>query len=289
VTESALGAVILRNGVKMPWIGLGTFAQGPRTSSIVRAAIEAGYRSIDTGSFYQNEENIGQGIRDSGIARERLFITTKVWNSEHGYDATLKSFDVSQKKLGLDYLDLYLVHWPVKEKYHDTWRALEKLYGAGKVRSIGVSNFEIHHLESLKATAPIRPMVNQIELHPLKSSPELRRYCAREDIQVEAWSPLAQGLVLNNPEILAISSAHSKTPSQIILRWHYQNGVVAIPKSDKLSRMMENFSLSDFSLSEVEVEKINRLNEERRLLGFDSDHIPQPLLEAPASPWPYGM
>lgn len=185
-------ATKLANGVEMPWFGLGVFKvqEGQEVIDSVKAAIKAGYRSIDTASVYGNEEGVGQAIRESGVAREELFITTKVWNTEQGYDSTLAAFDQSLSKLGLDYADLYLVHWPIRAKYKDTWRALEKLYADGKVRAIGVSNFQIDHLEDLLADATVKPMVNQVELHPLLNQQELREYCKAQGIQIEAWAPL---------------------------------------------------------------------------------------------------
>jgi diketogulonate reductase-like aldo/keto reductase len=281
--------VTLANGVKMPWVGLGTFDQGAAAVKAVQFAIKAGYRSIDTGSYYQNEEEIGAGIRASDAPRRSLFITTKVWNSEHGFEATLKSFEVSLGKLGLDFIDLYLVHWPVGGHNAETWKALEKIYEQGKVHAIGVSNFEIHHLEELRKVAAVWPMVNQIELHPLKTSVALRKYCADHEIQVEAWAPLAQGNLSQKPVLKKIADAHKKTIAQVILRWHLQQDIVAIPKSSHEGRIKENIDIFDFELSDSELGKIDALDEDRHLLGFDTDTFPPELSLPPVSPWPYAL
>ncbi|MEK3793698.1 aldo/keto reductase [Paenibacillus sp. FSL R7-0204] len=256
----------LANGVEMPWFGLGVFKvqEGQEVIDSVKAAIKAGYRSIDTASVYGNEEGVGQAIRESGVAREELFITTKVWNTEQGYDSTLAAFDQSLSKLGLDYADLYLVHWPIRAKYKDTWRALEKLYTDGKVRAIGVSNFQIDHLEDLLADANVKPMVNQVELHPLLNQQELREYCKAQGIQIEAWAPLAQGHLLDNEVLADIAAHHNKTLPQVILRWDLQNRIVTIPKSVKEERIIANADIFDFELSEEEISRINGLNRDQR-------------------------
>lgn len=259
-------ATKLANGVEMPWFGLGVFKvqEGQEVIDSVKAAIKAGYRSIDTASVYGNEEGVGQAIRESGVAREELFITTKVWNTEQGYESTLAAFDQSLSKLGLDYADLYLVHWPIRAKYKDTWRALEKLYADGKVRAIGVSNFQIDHLEDLLADAAVKPMVNQVELHPLLNQQELREYCKAQGIQIEAWAPLAQGHLLDNEVLADIAARHNKTLPQVILRWDLQNGIVTIPKSVKEERIIANADIFDFELSEEEISRINGLNRDQR-------------------------
>lgn len=259
-------ATKLANGVEMPWFGLGVFKvqEGQEVVDSVKAAIKAGYRSIDTATVYGNEEGVGQAIRESGVAREELFITTKVWNNDQGYDSTLAAFDLSLSKLGLDYVDLYLVHWPIRAKYKDTWRALEKLYADGKVRAIGVSNFQIDHLEDLLTEANVKPMVNQVELHPLLSQLELREYCKAQGIQIEAWAPLAQGHLLDNEVIADIAARHNKTLPQVILRWDLQNGIVTIPKSVKEERIIANADIFDFELSEDEISRINALNNNQR-------------------------
>ncbi|WP_379152638.1 aldo/keto reductase [Paenibacillus sp. sgz5001063] len=264
----------LANGVKMPWLGLGVYKvqEGQEVIDSVKAAIQAGYRSIDTAALYANEEGVGQAIHESGVNREDLFVTTKVWNSDQGYESTLAAFDKSISKLGLDFVDLYLVHWPVKEKYKDTWRALEKLYADGKVRAIGVSNFQIHHLEDLQEAAQVKPMVNQVELHPLLTQVELRDYCKAQGIQIEAWAPLAQGHLLDNEVLADIAARHNKSLAQVMIRWDLQNGIVSIPKSIKEHRIIENADVFDFELTAAEVERINGLNQNKRF-GSNPDNF----------------
>ena len=260
--------VTLHNGVKMPWFGLGVFKvqEGEEVIQSVKAALRNGYISIDTAAIYGNEEGVGQAIRESGVPREDLFITTKLWNSEQGYDSTLKAFDESMEKLGLDYLDLYLIHWPGKDKerYKETWKAFEKLYKDGRVRAIGVSNFYVHHLEDLIASAEIKPMVNQVEFHPHLTLEDLRAYCKKEEIQLEAWSPLKRGELLDNPVLKEIAEKHNKSVAQVILRWDLQHGVVTIPKSIKENRIIENSQVFDFELTPEEMDRIDSLNEDSR-------------------------
>ncbi|WP_019635811.1 aldo/keto reductase [Paenibacillus fonticola] len=267
-------AVTLSNGEQMPWLGLGVFkvSDGQEVIDSVGTAIKNGYRSIDTAALYDNEEGVGQAIRASSVPREQLFITTKVWNSDQGYESTLKAFDTSMGKLGLDYLDLYLIHWPVKGKYKETWKALEKLHKEGKVRSIGVSNFQIHHLQDLLEDAEVRPVVNQVELHPLLSQVELREYCKSQGIQIEAWSPLAQGKLLNNEVLKAIGAKYGKSTAQVIIRWDLQNEIVTIPKSANEQRIIENADVFDFELTPEELEQINGLNQNQRI-GADPDNF----------------
>ncbi|WP_217506407.1 aldo/keto reductase [Paenibacillus xylanilyticus] len=264
----------LYNGVKMPWLGFGVFKvkDGEEVVEAVKTAIQAGYRSIDTAKAYNNETGVAQGIRESGVAREDLFITTKVWNSDQGYESTLAAFEASMERLELEYLDLYLIHWPVKGKYKDTWRALEKLHREGRIRAIGVSNFQIHHLEDLMTDATIKPAVNQVELHPLLIQSELRDYCSKHQIQIEAWSPLGQGNLLEHPLLNEIAAKYGKSPAQVILRWDLQNGIVTIPKSVTPQRIRENADLYDFELTADEVEQINGLNENKRF-GSDPDNF----------------
>jgi methylglyoxal/glyoxal reductase len=257
----------LHNGVKMPWFGLGVFKvqDGTEVVESVKNAIKHGYISIDTAAIYNNEEGVGQGIKESGVSRDDLFITSKVWNSDQGFESTLQAFETSLIKLGLDYLDLYLIHWPGKDKYKDTWKALEKLYNDGRVRAIGVSNFQIHHLKDLLSEATIKPMVNQVEYHPHLTQKELHQFCQQEGIQLEAWSPLKRGQLLNDPTINEIASKHQKTPAQVILRWDLQNKVVTIPKSIKVERIIENADVFDFELTIEEMEKIEGLNIDERI------------------------
>ncbi|WP_323131799.1 aldo/keto reductase [Paenibacillus xylanilyticus] len=264
----------LYNGVKMPWLGFGVFKvkDGEEVVEAVKTAIQAGYRSIDTAKAYNNETGVAQGIRESGVAREDLFITTKVWNSDQGYESTLAAFEASMERLELEYLDLYLIHWPVKGKYKDTWRALEKLHREGRIRAIGVSNFQIHHLEDLMTDATIKPAVNQVELHPLLIQSELRDYCSKHQIQIEAWSPLGQGNLLEHQLLQDIAAKYGKSPAQVILRWDLQNGIVTIPKSVTPQRIRENADLYDFELTSDEIEQINGLNENKRF-GSDPDNF----------------
>ena len=268
----------LHNGVKMPWFGLGVFKveEGSEVIDAVKTAISKGYRSIDTAAVYQNEEGVGEGIRqgikEAGISREELFITSKVWNADFGYESTLEAYETSLKKLGLEYLDLYLIHWPVEGKYKDTWRALETLYTEKRVKAIGVSNFHIHHLQDVMKDATIVPMVNQVEYHPKLTQEELRAFCQQNHIQFEAWSPLMQGQLLEDEKLKEIADAHGKSVAQIILRWDLQNDVVTIPKSIKEHRIVENASIFDFELSAEEMEKISSLNENKRV-GPDPDNF----------------
>jgi methylglyoxal/glyoxal reductase len=272
--KSLQDTTVLHNGVKMPWFGLGVFKveEGQEVVNSVKWAIEAGYKSIDTAAIYRNEEGVGQAIKESGVAREELFITTKVWNKSQGYETTLEAFDESMEKLGLEYLDLYLVHWPVKGKYKETWRALEKLYKDGRVKAIGVSNFHIHHLEDILADCEVKPMVNQVEYHPRLAQKELLAFCKENNIQMEAWSPLMQGELLEEPTLLELSEKYGKSTAQIILRWDLQNGVVTIPKSIKQHRIIENADIFDFELSAEDMARIDGLNEDRRV-GPDPDNF----------------
>ncbi|MBS2770856.1 aldo/keto reductase [Anoxybacteroides rupiense] len=263
ITDSAL----LSNGVKMPWLGLGVYkvSNGDEVIKAVRTALEIGYRHIDTASFYENEEGVGQAIKESGIPREQLFVTTKVWNTEQGYEETLQAFKRSANKLGLEYVDLYLVHWPVKETYKETYRALEKLYKEGFVRAIGVSNFHIHHLENLMTDCEIKPMVNQVEYHPRLTQQELHAFCRKHQIQLEAWSPLMRGVLLEEPILVDIANKYGKSPAQVILRWDLQNQVVTIPKSVTPQRIKENAEIFDFELTAEEMERIHSLNQNKRI------------------------
>lgn len=264
----------LHNGVKMPWFGLGVFKvkEGSEVVDSVKAAIKNGYKSIDTAAVYQNEEGVGQAIKEAGVPREELFITTKVWNADQGYETTLNAFETSMEKLGLEYLDLYLIHWPVAGKYKETWKALEKLYKDGRVRAIGVSNFHVHHLKDLMADAEIKPMVNQVEYHPHLAQTELLEFCKAEGIQMEAWSPLKQGELLSEPTIVEIAEKHGKSPAQVILRWDLQNGVVTIPKSIKEHRIVENADVFNFELSAEDMDRLNGLNKDERV-GPDPDNF----------------
>ncbi len=271
---TSVPVIELNNGVRMPQLGYGVFqVPDDETTAAVKAAIEAGYRSIDTAAVYGNEKGVGQAIAEAGVARDELFITTKLWNSAQGYDSTLKAFDESMKKLGLEQLDLYLIHWPTpaRDKYLDTWKAFEKLYADGRVRAIGVSNFQPAHLERLMDASDVVPAVNQIELHPYLQQPELREFDAKHGIATEAWSPLAKGgSLLGDPVVADLAVKHGRTPAQIVLRWHLQLGNVVIPKSVTPSRIAENFDLFGFTLSEDELESLSPLDRGERT-GPDPD------------------
>lgn len=270
--------VTLHNGVKMPGFGLGVFKveEGPELVNAIKVAIKHGYRSIDTAAIYGNEEGVGQGIREglkeAGISRENVFVTSKVWNADLGYDATIAAYETSLKKLGLDYLDLYLIHWPVEGKYKEAWRALETLYKEGKVKAIGVSNFQAHHLKDLMEDAEIKPVINQVEYHPRLTQKELQAFCEKHHIQLEAWSPLMQGELLDNKVLTEIANKHNKSVAQVILRWDVQNGIITIPKSTKEHRIVENASIFDFELTKEEIESIDELNQNHRV-GPDPDNF----------------
>lgn len=266
----------LHNGVEMPWLGLGVFKveDGQEVIDSVKAALEAGYKSIDTAAIYGNEEGVGKALAESDIPRDELFITTKLWNADQGYESALAAFETSMEKLGLEYLDLYLIHWPVpaKGKYKESWKALEKLYKDGRVRAIGVSNFKTHHLEDLMADCEIKPMVNQVEYHPLFPQQEVHEFCKNNQIQLEAWSPLAQGQLLDNKELAAIGEKYGKSTAQVILRWVFQNEVVTIPKSTKAKRIQQNSDIFDFELTQEDMDKIATLDQGDRLFA-DPDEM----------------
>ncbi|MBP2098017.1 aldo/keto reductase [Enterococcus rivorum] len=264
----------LTNGVEMPSLGLGVWRveDGAEAVDSVKWALENGYRLIDTAAVYKNEEGVGEGIRQSSVPREKIFVTTKLWNADQGYESTLKAFDTSLSKLGLDYVDLYLIHWPVTGKYKESWKAMEEIYKSGRAKAIGVSNFQEHHIEELLETATVHPMVNQIELHPTMSQEPLRNYLKEKKIQVEAWSPLGQGKTLSNPKLIEIGENYGKSAAQIILRWHLQHDVIAIPKSVHQERIKENFNIFDFELTLEDMEQIDALNENKRI-GPDPDNF----------------
>ncbi|KIL36622.1 glyoxal reductase [Cohnella kolymensis] len=270
---SITSTVELLNGVTMPRLGLGVWRtqEGEETENAVSAALKAGYRSIDTASLYKNEQDVGRAVRASGIPRDQVFITTKVWNDDQGYDSTLKAFQSSLDRLGMDYVDMYLVHWPVKGKYIDTYRALEELYDQGRIRAIGVSNFTIGHLEDLMAHCRIKPMVNQVEFHPMLTQKKLLAFCRKEGIQLESWRPLMQGN-LDLPLLAELSAKYGKTPAQVVVRWHLQLGVVTIPKSVREERIRENADVFDFELEPEDMNRIDALNRDHRF-GADPDNF----------------
>lgn len=264
---------ILNNGVQIPLVGFGTFKveNGQETVEAVKNALKSGYRHIDAAAIYNNEDSVGQGIKESGIDREEIFITSKVWNSDQGFDNTLKAFETTLEKLGMNYLDLYLIHWP-QSLNKETWKALEKLYKDGKVRAIGVSNFKENHLKELMEEAEIFPMVNQVEFHPQLTQPELVTFCNENKIQIVAWGPLMQGQLDKYDLFNELSVKYNKTPAQIVLKWDIQQGIVTIPKSTNLERIKSNFEIFDFNLDKEDMEKISNLNTGVRI-GLDPDDV----------------
>ncbi len=267
--SSKVPLIKLNNGVEMPQLGFGVWqVPDDEAERAVGTALESGYRSIDTAAIYGNEEGTGKAIAASGIPREDIFVTTKLWNADQGYDSTLRAFDTSLAKLGLEYVDLYLIHWPLpaKDKYVDSYKAFEKLLSDGRVKAIGVSNFLPEYLERLIGETSVVPAVNQIELHPHLQQHAAREFHARHGIATEAWSPLGQGKgLLEVPAIVAIAQKHNRTPAQIVLRWHLQTGNVVIPKSVTPSRIRENIDVFDFSLDAEDLAAISALNEDRRI------------------------
>jgi 2,5-diketo-D-gluconate reductase A len=261
-------AIALHDGVEIPQLGFGVFQVPPEdTQPTVEGALEVGYRHIDTAAAYRNERGVGAAIESSGIPREEIFVTTKLWNSQQGYETTLGACEKSLDRLGLDHVDLYLIHWPVPTEGHalHTWRAFERIHEEGRARTIGVSNFRIEDLEMLEREAAVRPTVNQIELHPHFPQAELRAWHAEHGIATEAWSPLAQGDLLVNETIAAVASRHDRTPAQVILRWHLQLGNVVIPKSVTPARIRENFEVFDFALDDEDMTEIAALDVGKRI------------------------
>ena len=268
------GTFRLHNGVQMPYLGLGVYLadEGEMVQNAVGWALEAGYRHIDTASAYLNEAGVGKAIRGSGLDRNSVFVTSKVWNTDQGYESTLEAFEKSLERLGMEHLDLYLIHWPVAGKYRETWRALEKLYREGRIRAIGVSNFLRHHLEDLLQSAEIVPMVNQMEFHPWLVQQELLDFCRAKGIQYEAWSPLMRGAVVQVPEIEALARKYGKTEAQIVLRWNLQKGVVTIPKSANKERIAANAGIFDLELAPEDMARIAGLDRSHRI-GPHPDHF----------------
>ena len=273
---SAVPSLLTNNGIQIPQLGFGVFLIPPEeTEKAVSEALSAGYRLIDTAQGYRNEEGVGAAISSPGIQRDELFITTKLTNSEHGYDKALRAFDESMNKLGIDVLDLFLIHWPqpMFDQYVETWRAFERLLADGRVSSIGVSNFEIEHLERLLAETDVTPAVNQVELHPEFPQEELREFHAAHGILTESWGPLGQGKgLLENPHILDVARRKARTPGQVVLRWHIQLGNVVIPKSVNPGRIRENIDIFDFELDESDMQAIEQVRTGRRL-GADPNHF----------------
>lgn len=265
-----VAAIKLNDGNSIPQLGFGVWRiTDEEAVSSVSTALETGYRHIDTAAIYKNERGVGQAIRESGIARKDIFLTTKVWNDDQGYDATLKAFDTSAELLGTDYFDLYLIHWPMpnKDQFIDTWRALIKLREEGRVKSIGVSNFRTADLQRILRETDVVPAINQIELHPYFQQDNLRQFHQQHNIATEAWSPLGQGKFLDNPVLQEIANNHGKTVAQIILRWHLDIGNVVIPKSTTPARIKENFEITDFKLLGIEHDEIDKLNSQNGRIG----------------------
>jgi 2,5-diketo-D-gluconate reductase A len=270
---TAVPNVKLNNGVEIPQLGFGVFQVAPKdTAAAVTVALRAGYRHLDTAEMYGNEKAVGRGIAESGIDPAEIFVTSKLSNAKHGFDDALAAFDGTLAALGTDVIDLFLIHWPLPMTgdYVETWRALERIYADGRARAIGVSNFQAGHLRRLAAETEIRPALNQIELHPYLTQEGLRAVDDELAIATEAWSPIAQGAVLTDPVITALAPSYGRTPAQIVLRWHIQLGNVVIPKSETPARVVENFDLFGFELSEADLAKVSELNRDQRT-GPDPD------------------
>ncbi|MBG6058871.1 2,5-diketo-D-gluconate reductase A [Cryobacterium sp. MP_M5] len=266
----------LNDGHTIPQLGFGVFKVEPEeTSRIVSDALQVGYRHIDTAAVYGNEEGVGAALAASGISRSDLFVTTKLWNDKQGTRSAFDAFDESLEKLGLDYVDLYLIHWPTpaKDRYVESWKALEKIRESGRARSIGVSNFLEPHLDRLLSETDIVPAVNQIELHPAHQQPEVARFARANGIQVEAWGPLGQGKypLLEEPVVAVAAEAHGKTPAQVVIRWHLQTGNIVFPKSNRRERMIENLDVFDFELSRTELNTISSLERVGRVSAHPND------------------
>ena len=264
----------LNNGVKMPWLGLGVFQSkdGEEVITAVKTALDLGYKSIDTAAIYQNERGVGTAILDSGIAREEIFLTSKVWNTEQGYTTTMAAFEASLEKLQTDYLDLYLIHWPKGNRSVETWKALEEIYAKGQAKAIGISNFLVHHLQDFLPHCKVTPAVNQVEFHPELIQPSLLEFCQNKGIQLEAWSPIMKGRVNDIPILQELAAKYGKTPVQITLRWDIQKGVVTIPKSVTPERIITNADIFDFELSPEDMAKIDKLDKNGRI-GGHPDYI----------------
>lgn len=268
------GTFELNNGVKMPYFGLGVYLSkdGDEVIRAIDQALEQGYRHIDTASIYKNEQGVGEAIKNSSVNRDDIFVVSKVWNSDQGFDSTLKAYDESLKRLDLDYLDLYLIHWPKEGLYKDTWKALEKLYKEKRVKAIGVSNFLQHHLEDVMSDSEVVPMVNQMEFHPYLVQQDLLDFCQEKEIQYEAWSPMMQGHIFEMEEFKKLAQKYGKTIAQIVLRWDLQKGVVTIPKSVKKERIISNSEIFDFELEEGDIQLLDAMDQGKRF-GPDPDNF----------------
>lgn len=264
----------LSNGIEMPRLGLGVYKMTEPDSAIqaMTAALDYGYRHIDTASLYANEKEVGGAVRASNVPRKDIFITTKVWNTDQGYDQTLRAFEKSLKLLEMDYVDLYLTHWPITETFVDTYKAIERLYDEKLIRATGVANHHQHHLEAIAVKANVKPMVNQIECHPRLTQFDLREYCAEQEIAITSWSPLARGRILEEPTLQRISNKYGKSTAQTIIRWHLQHDLIVIPKSENPTRIAENMDVYDFELSFEDMKNIDALNLNERT-GKDPDNF----------------
>lgn len=272
--NSLTSTVELNNGVHMPWLGLGVFQSEPGTVTYdaVRSALDIGYRHIDTATFYRNEADVGKALAEHSVPRDEVFVTTKLWNDQKGYDATLRAFDYSMEQLGLEVLDLYLIHWPVKESFLDRWRALERLYKDGRIRAIGVSNFFSHHLQRLMDEAEVVPAVNQVEFHPRLIQKPLLEFCRSNGIQLEAWSPLMRGQLFDNPVVAKVATDVGRTQAQVLIRWGLQHSVVTIPKSVKPERIQSNAEVFDFELTDEQMKALDSLDDGHRI-GPNPDEL----------------
>ena len=271
--------VRLNQGPEMPSVGLGVFQvpPGPVTRQVVAWGLEAGYRHVDTAAYYANESDVGAAVRASGLPRDEVFVTTKVWFSDHGFERARRAARASGERLGLGYIDLYLIHWPRADSPRtrlETWKALEQLQKEGAVRAIGVSNYTVRHLEELLASSNVVPAVDQIEFHPFVYDPELLSYCAQHGIRLEAWAPLTRGRRLGDPTVQAIAKAHGRTPAQVLIRWGIEHGLLEIPKSVHHERILENFRVFDFFLSREEVARLDALRDGGRIGLWNPAEIP---------------
>jgi diketogulonate reductase-like aldo/keto reductase len=266
-TLDLTSTIRLRDDVEIPCLGLGVFAagSGKATTDAVTWALERGYRHIDTAHFYQNEKEVGEAVKSSPVPQREIFITTKLWNDDHGYDRALRAFDASLRALQVDVVDLYLMHWPMKGKRLDSWRAMERLFEEGRARTIGVSNFVVHHLEELFANADVKPHINQIELHPFCQQRATVDWCREHGVAVEAYSPLTKGHRLNDPTVRRIASEIAKSPAQVLIRWGLQKGFVVIPKSANKQRINENASVFDWLLSDAQMGALDALEADDHL------------------------
>ena len=256
---------LLNNNTRMPVLGLGVFRAGEKTYQAVRDALDIGYRHIDTAMIYENEQDVGRAIKDSGVPREEIFVTTKLWNDDMRARRVEKAFEESLKNLAMEYVDLYLIHWPVIDEFVNSYKVMEGIYAKGKAKAIGVSNFQPHHLETLMQNCDIVPAVNQIETHPYLTNEEAVEYCKRKNIAPESWSPIAKGKILNDSKLLDLADKYNKTVAQIAIRWHLQRGLIVIPKSVNKSRILENSQVFDFELSSEDMRLISSLNKNMRM------------------------